>query len=75
MMLKETQRTIFKEKKSTSKEFHGPKQAYFNAPYKKILAFVLEKCENGLPITRDNMNEGIGSYYISEDPTVIFQSQ
>jgi hypothetical protein len=39
------------------------------------LAFVLEKCKNGLPITRDNMNEGNGNHYISEDPKVRFQSQ
>jgi len=62
-----------KRKNSTHKHFMGPSR-HISIPL-KVLAFVLEKCENGLPITKDNMNEGNGSHYISEDPTVRFQSQ
>lgn len=47
----------------------------FQSPLQKGTVYCAKKCENGLPTTRDNMNEGNGSHYISEDPTVRFQSQ
>jgi hypothetical protein len=53
----------------------GPSRCISMPLIKKVLAFMLEKCKNGLPITRDNMNEGTGSYYIPEDSTARFQSQ
>lgn len=73
--VEEQKELLLQKANSTSKHFMGPSRCISMPLIKKVLAFMLEKCKNGLPITRDNMNEGTGSYYIPEDSTARFQSQ
>jgi hypothetical protein len=69
------QKELLKGANSTPKAFRGTKHGNFIAIDDKVLEFVLEKRKNGLPVTRDNTNEGIGNCYIPEDSTARFQSQ
>jgi hypothetical protein len=46
---------LLKGENSTRKAFHGPKHGNSNATDEKVLEFVLEKCKNGLPITRETI--------------------
>jgi transposase-like protein len=49
------QKELLKGANSTQKAFRGPKHGHFNAIDEKVLEFVLEKCKNGLPITRETI--------------------
>jgi hypothetical protein len=46
---------LLKGANSTQKAFCGPKHGKFNAVDKKFQEFVLGKCKNGLPITRETI--------------------
>jgi hypothetical protein len=48
----ENKKDLLKGTNSTRKAFRGPKHGNFNAVEEKVLEFVVEKCKNGLPITR-----------------------
>jgi hypothetical protein len=47
----------------------------FNATNKNVLGFILEKCKNGLWVTRETIQLGIGNHYMIEDSTARFKSQ
>jgi hypothetical protein len=47
------QKALLKGANSARKAFRGPKHGNFNAVDEKVLEFVLEKCKNGLPVTRE----------------------
>jgi hypothetical protein len=49
------QEELLKGANSTQKAFRGPKHGNFNAVDEKVLEFVLEKCKNGLPVTRETI--------------------
>jgi hypothetical protein len=49
------QKELLKGANSTRKAFRGPKHGNFSAIHEKVLEFVLEKCKNDLPVTRETI--------------------